>query len=111
MLNKLKYLLNKNRDFYEAEINKQQLEKMIENRAVLLDIRSPQEFEEGHLQDAILLPEYELSNKANIVLPEKQQYIVVYCNSGGRSRKAQKKLRKMGYNNVYNLKGGLENYN
>lgn len=109
MLNKLRYLLNKNRDYYEGEINKQQLEKIVEQGATLLDIRSPQEFEEGHLQNAILLPEYELSHKAESVLLDKQQHIVVYCNSGGRSRKAQKKLKKLGYNNVYNLKGGLEN--
>ena len=111
MLNKLRYILNKNRENYEAEINKQQLEKMIKQGALLLDIRSPQEFNEGHLENAILLPEYELKEKAESVLQDKQKCIIVYCSSGGRSKKAQKKLRKMGYTNVYNLNGGLENYN
>lgn len=103
MLHKFKYLLNRNRCYCETEISKQQLEKMIEQGAILLDVRSPQEFEEGHMKNAISLPEYEIKEKADNILPNKSQLIIVYCSTGHRSEKAQKILEKLGYEKVYNL--------
>lgn len=110
MLHKLRYLLNRNRCYCETEINEQQLKKMIDQGATLLDVRSPQEFEEGHLDNAILLPVYEIKEKAHSMLPNKLQVIIVYCSTGHRSQKAQKILEKLGYEKVYNLCNGLENY-
>lgn len=103
MLHKLKYLLNRNRCYCETEISKQQLEKMLEQGAILLDVRSPQEFAEGHMENAISLPEYEIKGKADNILPNKSQLIIVYCSTGHRSEKAQKILEKLGYEKVYNL--------
>lgn len=111
MLYKLKYVLTRNRGFESFEINQQQLEKMVEKGAVLLDVRSPQEFEEGHLEKAILIPEYEMKNRAEKLLRDKSQIIIVYCSTGHRSQKAQKILQRLGYQQVYNLYNGLENYN
>lgn len=111
MLHKLRYLLNRNRCCCETEISKQQLQKMTEQGAILLDVRSPQEFEEGHMENAISLPEYEIKEKAKTVLPDKLQIIIVYCSTGHRSQKAQIILEKLGYKKVYNLCKGLENYN
>lgn len=110
MLHKLRYLLNRNRCYCETEITKRQLEKMLEQGSILLDVRSPQEFEEGHLEKAISLPEYEIEEKANDILPNKQQHIIVYCSTGHRSQKAKKTLQKLGYQKVYDLCNGLENY-
>ena len=110
MLNKLKYVLNRNRCYCETEISKQQLEKMVEQGAMLLDVRSPQEFAEGHLENAISLPEYEIKKRANDMLPDKSQDIIVYCSTGHRSQKAQKIFQKLGYEKVYNLCKGIENY-
>ena len=110
MLWRLRCLCNRNRCCEESEINKYQLEKMQQQGAVLLDVRIPQEFAEGHLENAILLPEYEIKEKASKVLPEKQQIIIVYCSTGHRSKKAQKELNALGYEKVYNLCHGLENY-
>lgn len=112
MFYKLKYLIMKNRkrSTDEYDIDKKQLEHMLEKGATLLDVRSPQEYEEGHLKDAILLPEYEILTKASKILPDKEQVIIAYCSSGYRSKKAERELKKLGYTNVYNLYNGLENY-
>lgn len=82
---------------------------MIEKGAILVDVRSPQEFVEGHLENAISLPEYEINQKAKDILPNESQVIIVYCSTGHRSQKAQKELEKLGYQKVYNLCKGLEN--
>ncbi len=109
MLHKFRYVLNKNRCCCETEISKEQLGKMLEKGAILLDVRSPQEFAEGHLENAISLPEYEINQSVNDILPDKLQIIIVYCSTGHRSEKAQKELERLGYQKVYNLCKGLEN--
>lgn len=110
MIHKLRYVLKGNRCYCESQISKQRLEKMRKEGALLLDVRSPQEFEEGHLENAISLPEYEIKEKADNILPDKSKSIIVYCSTGHRSQKAQKLLKKMGYQKVYNLCSGIENY-
>ena len=107
MLYKLRTLLNK-RCYCEMEINNNQLEKMIQQGAILVDVRSMQEFEEGHLENAISLPVYEIKRKCEETLKDKNQIIVVYCSSGYRSARAQKILKKLGYTKVYNLCEGFE---
>lgn len=91
----------------QNEINFEQLKTMVSKGAILIDVRSPQEFKEGHLPGAINIPEYEIRKVKN-EMPKLNQQIVVYCQYGGRSREAYNMLRKMGYTNVYSLKGGLE---
>lgn len=112
MLNKLRYILKRNRyRFMEKnDVTMEELEKMQKKGAIILDVRSPQEYKEGHIKDALLIPEYELMVKYEKELRNKEQPIVVYCSSGRRSKKAQKELEKLGYNNVYNLYNGFQNY-
>lgn len=92
------------------DITMEQLENMAKEGAVLLDVRSPQEYREGHIEGAILIPEYELRITAKEILKDKRQVIIVYCPSGFRSKRAQRLLKNMGYENVYNLYKGFENY-
>ena len=110
MLYKLKTFLGKNRCCCETQITNKQLEKMVEKGAILLDVRSIQEFKEGHLKNAISMPVYDINKKHNEILTDKNQTIIVYCSTGHRSAKAQKLLKKLGYEKVYNLCDGLENY-
>lgn len=107
MLNKLRYALNRNRCCSEAEINMEQLKKMVAQGAILVDVRSPQEFDEGHLDNAILLPEYEIKENVDQVLPDKLKVIIVYCSTGHRGQKAQQILKMLGYKKVYNLCNGF----
>lgn len=104
----LKNKFFENRDIRKDDIDMQELQEMVKKGAILLDVRSPQEYEEGHINGAILIPEYELKRDADKFLTNKEEVIVVYCSTGMRSKKAQKELKEKGYKNVYNLYNGLE---
>lgn len=75
----------------------------------MIDTRSPQEFAENRINGAINIPDYEILKKARCMLPNKEALIILYCQSGDRSKKAYMLLEKLGYSNLYNLKGGLDN--
>jgi len=92
------------------DVTIEQLMQMANIGALIIDIRSPQEYNEGHLNGAIVLPDYEIRRNANRIIPNKNQVIIVYCGTGIRSKNAQRLLQRMGYVNVYNLYKGTENY-
>ena len=103
MLRKIAKLLRKNRGNEEKSIRQEEIEKLVLDGAVLVDVRSPQEYEEGHLEGAILIPEYELNKQYKNKLPDKKQLILLYCSTGSRSKRAQNRLEKLGYENVYQV--------
>ena len=101
----------KNRDIDEFDIEIEDAEKILKALGgILVDVRSPQEYEEGHMEGAILIPEYEINKKAKEMLPDKEKVVIVYCSSGVRSKKAKEELKNMGYKYVYNLYNGYQNY-
>lgn len=77
--------------------------------AVLLDVRSNQEYNEYHLDGAINIPLYELQISVNNIIQNRNNIIVVYCQSGGRSKKAVNILKKLGYTNLYEIDRGIDN--
>lgn len=82
---------------------------MINNEEVIvIDVRTQEEFDEGHIKNAILIPDYEIPQKAADILPDKNAAILVYCRSGRRSAAAGKELIKLGYKNVYDFGGILD---
>ena len=101
----LKYCRNNKKD-----INIDEIMYVISTNpnSILLDVRSPQEFKEGHLNGAINIPLYELESCCTCKLKEKDVIIIVYCQSGIRSKKAIKILNKNGFKNIYHLKNGLD---
>lgn len=107
MLKKMREILYRSLDNKEITYKKL-VELMNKNKdAILIDVRSKQEFEEEHLDGAINIPLYDLEQ--NIAkLPDKQCMMIIYCRSGHRSRQAKEKLEKIGYEKVYNLKNGLD---
>lgn len=113
MLKKVTNIFQKKRHrcLQEWDINFETLQKMTKDGATLVDVRSIQEYNEGHLYGAIHLADYEISVKHNNLLPNKNAIIIVYCQNGGRSKKSCKKLKKLGYQKIYNLCGGLDNIN
>src|SRR3989454_7844273 len=74
---------------------------------VLLDVREGDEWEQGHLDKAIFLPRGFLEVKADKMLTDRNQPIVVYCAGGTRSALAAKSLQDLGYSNVYSMRGGF----
>ena len=79
----------------------------MENNAVLLDVRTPEEHESGYLEGAVLLPLAELESKITKKIPAKNTPIYIYCRSGRRAGTAVEKLKTMGYTDLHNL-GGLK---
>ena len=75
---------------------------------VIIDARTEEEFAEGHIENAILIPEYEIANRAENELPDKEQLILVYCRSGRRSKIASEELVKLGYTNVKEFGGIID---
>ncbi len=105
----IKKLINKIKKYRTKEdINIRELKEILKNNkdTILIDVRSPQEYKEGHLSEAVLLPLYEIPIKANQILKDKNNLIIAYCSCGIRSKKAIKILKKMGYKNLYNLQDG-----
>ena len=76
---------------------------------VILDVRTPDEYEAFHIENAILISDYEIMEKAEGILKDKDQVIFVYCRSGRRSKNAAKDLVKLGYKNVIDF-GGINSW-
>lgn len=91
-------------------ITKDEMKFMLRNysNVVLLDVRSPQEFMEGHLNNAINIPTYEIYSKAPKIIKDKETIIIAYCTVGIRSENAIRILERLGYKNLYHLEGGIE---
>ena len=75
----------------------------MENNAVLLDVRTPAEYQKGYLQGAINLPQADVDARAATVVPAKDTPVYVYCRGGREATMATEKLLKQGYTNVHNL--------
>ena len=75
---------------------------------IVLDTREQDEFDEGHIPGAILIPYTEIENKAEEMLTDKDKLILVYCRSGRRSKIAAESLSKLGYTNVKEFGGIID---
>lgn len=76
-------------------------------KAVAVDVREPDEYEEGHIPGALLLPLGQVRDRAEQTLPDKNACWLIYCRTGRRSADAAACLERMGYTNLYNLGGVL----
>ena len=76
---------------------------------IILDVRRPDEYVEGHIPGAINVPNEEIGTVEISELPDKSQLILVYCRSGRRSKEASEKLVKLGYTNIVEF-GGIQDY-
>ena len=79
-----------------------------ESGYIIIDARTQSEYDEGHIPGAILIPEYEIAQRAESELPDKKQLILVYCRSGRRSKIAAEELVKLGYTNVKEFGGIID---
>lgn len=77
------------------------------NEVVIIDVREKNEDKTKSLPGSINIPNNEFVNRIKLIVPNKNQPILVYCSSGSRSIFACQILADLGYNKVYNLQGGL----
>lgn len=94
--------------FNYADINKGVEEYKQHSEAVLIDVRTPEEYQEGHIPGSINIPLQQME-QAETVVNDKNKKLYVYCRSGSRSRQAAGILKEMGYHDVHNI-GGIVNY-
>lgn len=75
---------------------------------LIVDVRRPDEYAEGHIPGAINVPNEEIVNVPPAALPDMKQILLIYCRSGRRSKEAAQKLFDMGYRNVYEFGGIID---
>ncbi len=91
------------------DISYRELQSLMKTQnIVLMDVRSGQEYEEGHLDGAINIPVYNIEKDIAKHVKNKEDTIILYCSSGSRSKQAKEILEKLGYSEVYNLKEGID---
>ena len=79
-----------------------------EKNYIILDVRRPDEYAQGHIPGAINVPNEEIGTAEIAALPDKSQLILVYCRSGRRSKEASEKLVELGYTNIVEFGGILD---
>lgn len=99
-----------------TEVEVEQFQSLINEEVVLIDVREPGEFNQGHIEGALNLPRGVLEMQLTSIESVKsesdplqalnEKTLLIYCRSGGRGALAAESLQKMGFNNVINLAGG-----
>ena len=79
-----------------------------EDGHIIIDVRRQDEFDSGHIEGAICIPNESIDTAQPLELPDLDQIILVYCRSGRRSKEAAQKLYDMGYTNVYEFGGIID---
>lgn len=99
-----------NREALYVNITAQQAKEIMDTQKdyIILDTRTQEEYDEGHIPGAILIPYDEILEKAEGVLTDKDQLILVYCRSGRRSKLAAEDLVKLGYTNIKEFGGIID---
>lgn len=97
-----------------TKISPQQAKFIMDNDAyncIIIDVRSLEEYTSGHIQNAVSLPNELIqaeSPQINVILPDKEQAVLVYCRSGKRSKQASDKLVALGYTHIYDIGGIID---
>ena len=93
-----------------VNITAQQAKEIMDTQKgyIILDTRTQEEYDESHIPGAILIPYDEILEKAESVLTDKNQLLLVYCRSGRRSKLASEDLVKLGYTNIQEFGGIID---
>lgn len=99
-----------NQEMVFLDITAEEARKLMDSEKdrIILDVRSREEYDQGHIPGAILIPDTEIEAKAADLLPDKDQLILVYCRSGRRSKLAAQSLADLGYTNIREFGGILD---
>ena len=108
-------ILNRNDEDIEKEIGikyvsmNEIVQIMNENKGyIILDVRTIEEYNEGHIPNAICIPNETINEDITKRLPNKEQLILIYCRSGNRSKQAAQKLNRLGYTNLVEFGGIID---
>ena len=101
---------NQEKEVVYMNISAQEAKEIMDTEKdyVILDVRTQEEYDEKHIPDALLIPDYEIKEKAEDVLKDKDQLILVYCRSGRRSKLAAEELVSLGYTNIKEFGGIID---
>ena len=83
-------------------------EMMASQEVVVVDVRTREEHESGHIENAVLVPNESIGSEMPESLPDKEATLLIYCRSGRRSKEAAQKLLSLGYQNVYDFGGVID---
>ncbi len=92
------------------EISVAETLERIKNNVILIDVREDNEWEKGHAENAVHIGRGVIERDIVHEFPDKSQEIILYCGGGYRSALAAESLQKMGYTNVFSMKGGWSAY-
>ena len=100
-----------NKEMSYTQISMEEAVSMMntETDYIILDVRTPEEFADKHIPNAINIPNEVIGTEEIAELPDKDQLILVYCRSGNRSKQASEKLVALGYTNIYEF-GGINDW-
>lgn len=102
-------VLKETKNTYKQISTEEAVELMeTEEGYIILDVRTPEEYAEKHIVNAINIPNEEIGEQEIAELPDKEQMILVYCRSGNRSKQASAKLCALGYRNVIEFGGIID---
>ena len=107
---KMQNIFLKKRTTEEQNIDYETAKIILKNEidTLLIDVRSPQEYNERHLNGSINIPLYDLERKCEELNIDKERIIILYCQYGSRSKRALKILENNGYKHLYQIQGGLD---
>jgi len=91
------------------KLTPQEARDMMSDDAIILDVRTPKEYDEGHIANSVLLPDYEIKDMVETVIADKNHTVIVYCRSGARSKNAAEYMIEMGYTTVFDI-GGITDW-
>lgn len=98
--------------FSQKKITREEFKELItKGNTLVIDVRTPVEFSEAHIKNAINIDYFSKSFSETISKLDKQKTILVYCAAGGRSTSACLDFKKLGFKKVYNLIGGYDDWN
>ena len=83
-------------------------EMMASQEVVVVDVRTLEEYDGGHIENAVLVPNESIGSEMPEALPDKEATLLIYCRSGRRSKDAAQKLLALGYQSVYDFGGVID---
>ena len=83
-------------------------EMIASQEVVVVDVRTREEYDGGHIENAVLVPNESIGSEMPEALPHKEATLLVYCRSGRRSKDAAEKLLALGYQSVYDFGGVID---